>query len=216
MRSAWPPTKSYTAQLTCLYLLGLALASARGSLPPAELGKLRDELRQLPAKMEKALSEDGKVKAAAERLKDYRQMIYIARGVNLPTAQEGALKLKEISYVNANGYPAGELKHGPIALLDENMPVTAVLAPGGRVYDKMISNCEEARARHAFLTGVSFDGDRRAEELFDLLLTVPSTAEIFSPLLLNLPLQLLAYYIADLLGREVDQPRNLAKSVTVE
>ena len=209
-------TKSYTAQLTCLYLLGLALASARGSLLPAELGKLRDELRQLPAKMEKALSEDGKVKAAAERLKDYRQMIYIARGVNLPTAQEGALKLKEISYVNANGYPAGELKHGPIALLDENMPVTAVLAPGGRVYDKMISNCEEARARHAFLTGVSFDGDRRAEELFDLLLTVPSTAEIFSPLLLNLPLQLLAYYIADLLGREVDQPRNLAKSVTVE
>lgn len=209
-------TKSYTAQLTCLYLLGLALASARGSLPPAELGKLRDELRQLPAKMEKALSEDGKVKAAAERLKDYRQMIYIARGVNLPTAQEGALKLKEISYVNANGYPAGELKHGPIALLDENMPVTAVLAPGGRVYDKMISNCEEARARHAFLTGVSFDGDKRAEELFDLLLTVPSTAEIFSPLLLNLPLQLLAYHIADLLGREVDQPRNLAKSVTVE
>ena len=166
--------------------------------------------------MEKALSEDGKVKAAAERLKDYRQMIYIARGVNLPTAQEGAQKLKEISYVNANGYPAGELKHGPIALLDENMPVTAVLAPGGRVYDKMISNCEEARARHAFLTGVSFDGDRRAEELFDLLLTVPSTTEIFSPLLLNLPLQLLAYYIADLLGREVDQPRNLAKSVTVE
>ena len=95
-------------------------------------------------------------------------------------------------------------------------PVTAVLAPGCRVYDKMISNCEEARARHAFLTGVSFDGDRRAEELFDLLLTVPSTTEIFSPLLLNLPLQLLAYYIADLLGREVDQPRNLAKSVTVE
>lgn len=209
-------TKSYTAQLTCLYLLGLALAAARGSLLTDSLKKLRDELRQLPVKMENILAESKKVKTAAERLKNYRQMIYIARGINLPTALEGALKLKEISYVNANGCPAGELKHGPIALLDENMPVTAILTPGSVVYDKMISNCEEARARHAFLTGVTFEGDREAEKVFDLLLTVPSTVEVFSPLLLNLPLQLLAYYIADLLGREVDQPRNLAKSVTVE
>lgn len=209
-------TKSYTAQLTCLYLLGLALAAVRGSLSADSLKKLRDELRQLPVKMENVLAESKKVKAAAERLKNYCQMIYIARGINLPTALEGALKLKEISYVNANGCPAGELKHGPIALLDENMPVTAILTPGSVVYDKMISNCEEARARHAFLTGVTFEGDREAEKVFDLLLTVPSTVEVFSPLLLNLPLQLLAYYIADLLGREVDQPRNLAKSVTVE
>ncbi len=209
-------TKSYTAQLTCLYLLGLALAAERRSLSLDELGQLHDELRQLPTKMEKVLNEAENVKAAAEKLKNYHQMIYIARGINLPTAMEGALKLKEISYVNANGYAAGELKHGPIALLDENMPVMAVLTPGNRVYDKMISNCEEARARHSLLVGVSFDEDKTAERLFDLLLTVPPVTEVFSPLLLALPLQLLAYHIADLLGREVDRPRNLAKSVTVE
>ena len=209
-------TKSYTAQLTCLYLLGLMLAGHRQSLPAEELKKLRAELQHLPSKMENVLAESAKIKDCAEKLKNYRQMIYIARGINLATAMEGALKLKEISYVNANGYPAGELKHGPIALLDENMPVLAVLTPGSRIYDKMISNCEEAKARHAFLAGVTFDNDTEADRLFDLLLTVPAVAEEFSPLILNLPLQLLAYYVAAALGREVDQPRNLAKSVTVE
>ncbi len=209
-------TKTYTAQLVCLYLLGLVLAGYRQSLSVEELKKLRAELQHLPSKMENVLAESEKIKDCAEKLKNYRQMIYVARGINLATAMEGALKLKEISYINANGYPAGELKHGPIALLDENMPVLAVLTPGSRIYDKMISNCEEAKARHAVLAGVTFDNDADAARMFDMMLTVPVVAEEFSPLILDLPLQLLAYYIAVALGREVDQPRNLAKSVTVE
>ena len=209
-------TKSYTAQLVCLYLLGLALSYRRQSLPESELSRLKEELMLLPAKMEEVLAGEEVIKACADRLKNYRQMIYMARGINLATAMEGALKLKEISYINANAYAAGELKHGPIALLDADMPVLALLTPGAAVYDKMLANCEEARARRAFLTAVTFDNDNKAEGLFDVLLKVPSVAEILSPLLLSLPLQLLAYHIADKLGREVDQPRNLAKSVTVE
>lgn len=209
-------TKSYTAQLVCLYLLGLALSCRRQSLPESELSRLKEELMLLPAKMEEVLAGEEVIKACADRLKNYRQMIYMARGINLATAMEGALKLKEISYINANAYAAGELKHGPIALLDADMPVLALLTPGAAVYDKMLANCEEARARRAFLAAVTFDNDNKAEGLFDVLLKVPSVAEILSPLLLSLPLQLLAYHIADKLGREVDQPRNLAKSVTVE
>lgn len=209
-------TKSYTAQLVCLYLLGLALSCRRQSLPESELSRLKEELMLLPAKMEEVLAAEEAIKACADRLKNYRQMIYMARGINLATAMEGALKLKEISYINANAYAAGELKHGPIALLDADMPVLALLTPGAAVYDKMLANCEEARARRAFLAAVTFDNDNKAEGLFDVLLKVPSVAEILSPLLLSLPLQLFAYHIADKLGREVDQPRNLAKSVTVE
>lgn len=209
-------TKSYTAQLMCLYLLGLALAQEKQTLSAQQTAKWVEELKHLPSKMEKVTENIEPIKQMAERLKNYKQMVYIARGINLPTAYEGALKLKEISYINANAYAAGELKHGPIALLDENMPVMAVLTPQSQVYEKMISNCEEAKARHALLAGVSFEGDKQAENLFDLLLEVPAVSEIFSPLILNLPLQLLAYYIAKMLGREVDQPRNLAKSVTVE
>ena len=209
-------TKSYTAQLMCLYLLGLALAQEKQTLSVQQTIKLVEELKQLPSKMEKVTENVEPVKQMAERLKNYKQMVYMARGINLPTAYEGALKLKEISYINANAYAAGELKHGPIALLDENMPVMAVLTPQSQVYEKMISNCEEAKARHALLAGVTFEGDKQAENLFDFLLEVPAVSEIFSPLILNLPLQLLAYYIAKMLGREVDQPRNLAKSVTVE
>ena len=209
-------TKSYTAQLLCLYLLGLALAFEKKSINEEDFAKLSEELKQLPTKMEKVLENSEVIKNVAEKLKDYKHMVYIARGINLATACEGALKLKEISYINANAYAAGELKHGPIALLDETMPVMAVLVPQTELYEKMISNCEEAKARHALLAGVTFEGDAQAENLFDLLLEVPAVSEVFSPLILNLPLQLLAYYMANMLGREVDQPRNLAKSVTVE
>ena len=146
----------------------------------------------------------------------YKNAVYISRGINLATALEGALKLKEIGYVNANGYAAGELKHGPIALLDENMPVVAIAAANSSVYGKIISNCEEAKARNAKLIGVVFENDAQADNLFDYALKVPQVDEILSPLVMSLPLQLLAYYEADFLGREVDQPRNLAKSVTVE
>lgn len=165
--------------------------------------------------MEEILSNAAAVKSVADKLKNFSDMVYIGRGINLASALEGALKLKEISYINANGYAAGELKHGPIALLDENMPVMAVLGPGITL-PKMISNCEEAKARNALLAAVVSEKADIAPGLFDYRLNIPDTNETTFPLLANIPLQLLAYYIADSLGREVDQPRNLAKSVTVE
>lgn len=208
-------TKSYTAQLAALYWVGLYLAEQKNSLPTEQLAALKQDLCELPAKMEEILSNAAAVKSIADKLKNFSDMVYIGRGINLASALEGALKLKEISYINANGYAAGELKHGPIALLDENMPVMAVLGPGITL-PKMISNCEEAKARNALLAAVVSEKADIAPGLFDYRLNIPDTNETTFPLLANIPLQLLAYYIADSLGREVDQPRNLAKSVTVE
>lgn len=208
-------TKSYTAQLAALYWVGLYLAEQKNSLPAEQLAALKQDLCELPAKMEEILSNAAAVKSVADKLKNFSDMVYIGRGINLASALEGALKLKEISYINANGYAAGELKHGPIALLDENMPVMAVLGPGITL-PKMISNCEEAKARNAQLAAVVSEKADIAPGLFDYRLNIPDTNETTFPLLANIPLQLLAYYIADSLGREVDQPRNLAKSVTVE
>ncbi len=208
-------TKSYTAQLAALYWVGLYLAEQKNSLPAEQLAALKQDLCELPAKMEEILSNAAAVKSVADKLKNFSDMVYIGRGINLASALEGALKLKEISYINANGYAAGELKHGPIALLDENMPVMAVLGPGITL-PKMISNCEEAKARNALLAAVVSEKADIAPGLFDYRLNIPDTNETTFPLLANIPLQLLAYYIADSLGREVDQPRNLAKSVTVE
>ena len=207
-------TKSYTAQLAALYWVGLYLAEQKNSLPAEQLAALKQDLCELPAKMEEILSNAAAVKSVADKLKNFSDMVYIGRGINLASALEGALKLKEISYINANGYAAGELKHGPIALLDENMPVMAVLGPGITL-PKMISNCEEAKARNALLAAVVSEKADIAPGLFDYRLNIPDTNETTFPLLANIPLQLLAYYIADSLGREVDQPRNLAKSVTV-
>lgn len=208
-------TKSYTAQLAALYWVGLYLAEQKNSLPAEQLAALKQDLCELPAKMEEILSNAAAVKSVADKLKNFSDMVYIGRGINLASALEGALKLKEISYINANGYAAGELKHGPIALLDENMPVMVVLGPGITL-PKMISNCEEAKARNALLAAVVSEKADIAPGLFDYRLNIPDTNETTFPLLANIPLQLLAYYIADSLGREVDQPRNLAKSVTVE
>lgn len=208
-------TKSYTAQLAALYWVGLYLAEQKNSLPAEQLATFKQDLCELPAKMEEILSNAAAVKSVADKLKNFSDMVYIGRGINLASALEGALKLKEISYINANGYAAGELKHGPIALLDENMPVMAVLGPGITL-PKMISNCEEAKARNALLAAVVSEKADIAPGLFDYRLNIPDTNETTFPLLANIPLQLLAYYIADSLGREVDQPRNLAKSVTVE
>ncbi len=208
-------TKSYTAQLAALYWVGLYLAEQKNSLPAEQLAAFKQDLCELSAKMEEILSNAAAVKSVADKLKNFSDMVYIGRGINLASALEGALKLKEISYINANGYAAGELKHGPIALLDENMPVMAVLGPGITL-PKMISNCEEAKARNALLAAVVSEKADIAPGLFDYRLNIPDTNETTFPLLANIPLQLLAYYIADSLGREVDQPRNLAKSVTVE
>ncbi len=209
-------TKSYTAQLMSLYLLALSIAEAGKTLPAEEILSLKRELLQIPAKLEEILSNSGEIQQCALKFSSFKNFVFMARGVNLASALEGALKLKEISYINANGYAAGELKHGPIALLDEHMPVVAVLIPGSQTYDKMLSNCEEVYARKARLIAVSPVEDLRQKAMFDTVLLIPHCREIFSPLLVNIPLQLLAYYIADNLGREVDQPRNLAKSVTVE
>ena len=209
-------TKSYTAQLMSLYLLALGLAEAKGTLDNEKLVQIKTELKTLPAKMEEILSNSSSIKECAQKYYNKKSLIYIARGINTATAFEGALKLKEISYVNANAYIAGELKHGPIALLDENMPVVAVLVPGGASYAKTLSNCEEAKARNAKMIAVSSAPRQELESVFDDVISIPSVSEDLSPILTALPMQMFAYYVSDLLGREIDQPRNLAKSVTVE
>ena len=209
-------TKSYMAQLISLYILAIYLSEQKGYVDhKKEIEDLKDELIKLPNKIEELLEHTDKIKAVAKKYSSFKDFIFIARGINFPTALEGALKLKEISYINATGYGAGELKHGPIAMLDENMPVLAVLN-SGVVYDKVMSNCQEAKARQARLIGVSDYIDDKNKDLFDEILLIPSISDILSPALNIIVLQLLAYYIAEFLGKDVDQPRNLAKSVTVE
>ena len=209
-------TKSYTAQLISFYLLAIHLAEIKESLDKAFLKNLKHELIQLPTKIEEILSDTSNIQECARKFSSYKNFIYISRGVNLPTALEGALKLKEISYINATGYAAGELKHGPIAMLDETMPVLSIMIPGGITYEKVLSNSEEAKARNAKLIALTSSEDKDLENLFDVVLRIPQVSEILSPAITCVPLQLLAYYIAEFLGKDVDQPRNLAKSVTVE
>ena len=209
-------TKSYTAQLISFYLLAIHLAEIKGTLDKNYLKNIKHELIQLPTKIEEVLSNTTSIQECARKFSSYKNFIYIARGVNLATALEGALKLKEISYINATGYAAGELKHGPIAMLDETMPVLSILVPGGITYEKVLSNSEEAKARNAKLIALTSSTDANIDALFDVVLRIPQVMEILSPALTCVPLQLLAYYIAEFLGKDVDQPRNLAKSVTVE
>lgn len=208
-------TKSFNAQLIALYLFAIFVAETKKSFDPIHLKNLKQELLELPQKVETVLSHKENVMACAKAFSSFRNFIYIARGINFATALEGALKLKEISYINATGYPAGELKHGPIAMLDETMPVLAILMPGV-VYDKVLSNAEEAKARNARLIALTSVEDVSLDGLFEYVLKVPTVDEYLSPVLASVPLQLLAYYIAEFLGKDVDQPRNLAKSVTVE
>ena len=209
-------TKSYMAQLISLYMLAIYLMEQKGITKyNDEITNLKQELIELPNKIEAMLENTDDVKVLAKKYSSYKDFIFIARGINFPSALEGALKLKEISYINATGYGAGELKHGPIAMLDENMPVLAILNRG-IVYDKVLSNCEEARARQAKLIGVADYIAEKDKDLFDDLIIIPSVSDTLSPALNIIILQLLAYYIAEYLGKDVDQPRNLAKSVTVE
>ena len=208
-------TKSYTAQLLTLYLFAIYFAEVRGESKD-RLTSIKEELLSIPTKMEEVLSAETDIEKKADALSKYKNFVYIGRGINLPTAMEGALKLKEISYINANAYPAGELKHGPIALLDENMPVVSVLIPGHISYDKTISNCEEAKARNAKLITVTSSNDEHLTKLFDVIFKIPEVSDLLSPLLTVVPFQLIAYHISNFLGKDVDQPRNLAKSVTVE
>ena len=207
-------TKSYMAQLISFYLLAIYMAEVKW-VNEEELRDLKHELIVLPQKIEKVLSHKEDIQKCARAFSSSKDFIFIARGINYPTALEGALKLKEISYINATGYTAGELKHGPIAMLDETMPVLSILMKG-KVYDKILSNSEEARARNARMIALTDSDDTKLNELFDYIIRIPEISEILSPALAVVPLQLLAYYIAEFLGKDVDQPRNLAKSVTVE
>lgn len=206
-------TKSFMAQLAALYWTGMYLSEQKDNQNKF-LG-LKRELYTIPALMEEILSELTDIKRIGEKLSEFKQIFYIARGIMLPIAMEGALKIKEISYINANAYASGELKHGPIALLDKDTAVVPVLAQGA-VYEKTLSNCEEAKARQAHIFALSNNFKDKEAALFDEAIIIPEVAEDLSPLLMSLPLQLLAYFAADKLSREIDQPRNLAKSVTVE
>ncbi|NJM98626.1 MAG: glutamine--fructose-6-phosphate transaminase (isomerizing) [Phormidesmis sp. RL_2_1] len=209
-------TKTFVAQLMAFYFLALELAYRRQSISLERIGEIIDGLRQLPAQLELVLeSQERYVEELSHDFADTKDFIFIGRGINYPIALEGALKLKEISYIHAEGYPAGEMKHGPIALLDEKVPVVAI-ATKGTVYEKVLSNAQEAKARDARLIGVVPMNDVEAEETFDALLPVPDVDELLSPILTVVPVQLLSYHIAARRGLDVDQPRNLAKSVTVE
>jgi glucosamine--fructose-6-phosphate aminotransferase (isomerizing) len=208
-------TKSYMAQVISFYLLAIYMAEIKISAEKDVLMNLKHELIILPQKIEKVLAHKDGIQSCAKKFANSKDFIFIARGINFPTALEGALKLKEISYINATGYTAGELKHGPIAMLDESMPVLSILM-SGKVYEKILSNSEEAKARNARMIALTDSEDEKLNELFESIIRVPQIDELLSPALAVVPLQLLAYYISEFLGKDVDQPRNLAKSVTVE
>lgn len=208
-------TKAFTAPLVDLYMLAVLLADLRGELEAAERRQLVMDLRRLPDLVGRCLDREADVKQVARELRDAEHCLYLGRGIQMPIAYEGALKLKEISYIHAEGYPAGEMKHGPIALIDRTMPVVAI-APKDPWYDKMVSQIEQAKARGGRVIAVATDGDEQLPEIVDHVLWVPQTPWRLAPVVTTIPLQLLAYHIAVLRGADVDQPRNLAKSVTVE
>ena len=208
-------TKAFTAQISVLTMMALKLGYQRGTLPESKYILMLHELADIPAKVEKALQTNDAIKKIAEQYKDARNMLYLGRGYNFPVALEGALKLKEISYIHAEGYPAAEMKHGPIALIDEEMPVIFI-ATLDSSYEKVVSNIQEVKARKGKVIAVVTEGDKQVKALADHVIEIPPTNEAFTPLLSVIPLQLLSYHIAVLRGCNVDQPRNLAKSVTVE
>jgi len=208
-------TKAFTAQVTLLTLLALRLAQLKGTIPKSRFMQLLLELEHLPEKVELTLQNDKVVRMIAEEFKDVHNFLYLGRGYNFPVALEGALKLKEISYIHAEGYPAAEMKHGPIALIDENMPVVFI-APSKGIYEKVVSNIQEVKAREGKVIAIVTEGDTAVKEMADYVIEIPESEEMFVPILASIPLQKLAYYIAILRGCNVDQPRNLAKSVTVE
>src|SRR5687767_15700545 len=212
-------TKAFTSQLVALQLLALYLAQVRGTLNTAEIRRHIGELLQMPQILEQALRASAATEKVAERFYNRTDFLFLGRGINYPIALEGALKLKEISYIHAEGYPAGEMKHGPIALIDERMPVVA-LAPDDHVFEKMIGNVQEAKARGGSVIAITSEGDSRMSVILDpqndVVVPMPSTTALLTPIVMTIPLQLLAYYIAVRRGCDVDQPRNLAKSVTVE
>src|SRR5215831_9911688 len=208
-------SKTFTATLTACYLLALWLGRRRGALLAEDGRKHIQGLLELPRLMEQALEKEPEIAELAKEMAAYKNFLFLGRGIHYPLALEGALKLKELSYLHAEGYPAGEMKHGPIALIDDGMPVIA-LAPRDASYERMMNTVEQVRARDGHIIALAHEGDRDIAARAARVMTVPATAELLSPILMALPLQLLSYHVAVRLGRDVDQPRNLAKSVTVE
>ncbi|MDT0677748.1 glutamine--fructose-6-phosphate transaminase (isomerizing) [Autumnicola musiva] len=208
-------TKAFTTQITVLTLMALKLAKHMGTISNSDFQMHLQELERIPDKVQKALNSDEHIRKIADIYKDATNCLYLGRGFNFPVALEGALKLKEISYIHAEGYPAAEMKHGPIALIDEQMPVVVIATRKG-YYEKVVSNIQEIKSRKGKIIAIVTDGDTEVRELADHVIEVPETMESMSPLLTTIPLQLLSYHIAVMLGKNVDQPRNLAKSVTVE
>ena len=208
-------TKAFTTQITVLTLIALKLAQEKGTLSQSKYHEYLAELEAVPTKVERALLSNALVEEISEIYKDSSNCLYLGRGYNFPVALEGALKLKEISYIHAEGYPAAEMKHGPIALIDEQMPVVVIATKKGH-YEKVVSNIQEIKSRKGRIIAIVTEGDKAVKELADHVIEVPETSEGLSPLLTTIPLQLLSYHIAVMRGCNVDQPRNLAKSVTVE
>jgi glucosamine--fructose-6-phosphate aminotransferase (isomerizing) len=212
-------TKAFTSQLVALQLLALYLAQVRNSVPTDTARKHIQNLLELPKLLERTIKTSSKMEEIASRLHARSDFLYLGRGINFPIALEGALKLKEISYIHAEGYPAGEMKHGPIALIDEQVPVVTI-APRDDVFDKMLGNIQEAKARGGSIVALTSEGHDKLSSVLDpatdFIVSVPQAAPLIMPILLVLPLQLLAYHVAVRRGCDVDQPRNLAKSVTVE
>ena len=208
-------TKAFTTQITVLTMIALRLAKAKGTLSKSDFHKYLQELEIIPEKVKEALETNERTKEIAATFKDANNCLYLGRGYNFPVALEGALKLKEISYIHAEGYPAAEMKHGPIALIDEQMPVV-VIAPKQGHYDKIVSNIQEIKSRSGRIIAVVTKGDTQVRDLADYVIEIPETSDALSPLITTIPLQLLSYHIAVMRGCNVDQPRNLAKSVTVE
>ncbi|MCJ7695536.1 MAG: SIS domain-containing protein, partial [Anaerolineaceae bacterium] len=208
-------TKAFTAPLVDLYLLAVYLADLRGDLTEAKRITLISDLLEVPSLVGKCLEREEEIILLAYKFKDMRSALYLGRGINMPIAYEGALKLKEISYIHAEGYPAGEMKHGPIALIDKSIPVMALVL-NDPWYDKMISQIEQAHARGAEVIAVATEGNESISQLTTNIMWVPECSWLVSPIITTIPLQLFAYHIAAELGLDVDQPRNLAKSVTVE
>lgn len=208
-------TKAFTAQVTVLTLIAFYMAQQKGTVNHSKMVELLTELDLIPEKVQQALAADAMIQEIAEKFKDSRNCLFLGRGSGFPVALEGALKLKEISYIHAEGYPAAEMKHGPIALIDEEMPVV-VIATKNSSYEKVISNIQEVKARKGIVLAIVTEGDQTVKAMADYVIEIPDASEAFLPLLATIPLQLLSYHIAVLRGCNVDQPRNLAKSVTVE
>jgi glucosamine--fructose-6-phosphate aminotransferase (isomerizing) len=208
-------TKAFTTQITVLSLIALKLAKEKGTLSKSEFHTYLQKMQLIPEKVQKLLEIDDKVREIAKVYKDATNCLYLGRGFNFPVALEGALKLKEISYIHAEGYPAAEMKHGPIALIDEDMPLFVIATNKGH-YEKVVSNIQEIKSRSGKIIAIVTEGDVTVKEIADHVIEIPETEEALTPLLTTIPFQLLSYHIAVMLDKNVDQPRNLAKSVTVE